>query len=225
MAVYRFRVTFEDQEDVYREIEIRANQNFEELHYAILQAIGFDTQHQASFYMSDDFWRKGQEITLNPVPQDDDDDDRPAWKKKQAPPKLMKQCKVAAMVEDPHQKIVYIYDPKANWVLYLELVKIVSEDAKASYPKCIKTVGAAPKQYKMVTPPPAAALDEDEDPGTQKETIFHSEEAYDEHEEDDMGTEGEEVAEVEEEGESEEGGEFGDGPEEFGGFEEGAEDR
>jgi hypothetical protein len=223
MAVYRFRVTFEDQEDVYREIEIRANQTFEDLHYVILQSVGFDTQHNASFYMSDDYWRKGQEITLNAPPSNDDDDDVPRLKRK-APPKLMKQSKLAAFIEDPHQKIVYIYDPKANWVLNIELVKIVTEDSKTSYPKCVKTVGPAPKQYKIVTPPPVVAEDDDEG-GSQKEAIFTEVETYETGEDDDEPLTVEEGEETEVEGEESSEGEegFDVGAEDFG--EEGSEDR
>jgi hypothetical protein len=224
MAIYRFRVTFEDQDDVYREIEIRANQTFEDLHYALLESIGFDSKHEASFYMSDDFWRKGQEITLNPKPVDDDDD-VPRLKRK-APAKTMKQSKLAAFIEDPHQKIVYVYDFKANWILYLELVRIGSEDPKISYPKCVKSAGAAPKQYKLVNPPPAAALEEDDEAAAPlKEAIFTEVEAYEEEGETDEifveeagGEEAEEAEEAEAEGEAEEeGGDmFGDAHE-FGG--------
>ena len=64
MAIYRFRVTYEDHEDVYRDIEIKSIQTFEDLHHAIQEAIGFDKSKPASFYMSDDYWRKDQEITL-----------------------------------------------------------------------------------------------------------------------------------------------------------------
>ncbi|MBL7888018.1 MAG: hypothetical protein JNL24_00605, partial [Bacteroidia bacterium] len=64
MAVYRFRVTFEDNEEVYREIEIKSTQNFEDFHNVIVQSIGFDNLHDASFYISDDYFRKGDEITL-----------------------------------------------------------------------------------------------------------------------------------------------------------------
>ena len=225
MAVYRFRVTFEDQDDVYREIEIRANQTFEDLHHALLQAINFDSKHEASFYMSDDFWRKGLEITLNPQPAEDDDD-VPLLKRK-PPAKLMKQSKLAAFIEDPHQKIVYIYDYKANWILYLELVKILTVDAKTSYPKCTKSVGPAPKQYKVVTPPAAAVIEEEDDHGAAlKEAMFQQEEAYDtEGEESDilLSEEGEEVAEEGEgEGEAEaeseeEGSDIFDDGQEFGG--------
>lgn len=220
MAVYRFRVTFEDQDDVYREVEIRANQTFEDLHYALLQAINFDTQHEASFFMSDDFWRKGQEITLNPKPVDEDED-VPRLKRK-APAKAMKQSKLAAFIEDPHQKIVYVYDFKANWILYLELVKILAEDAKTTYPRCIKSVGPAPKQYKVATPPPTAAIEEDDDGNAAlKEAIFHEEEAYDtESEEDEIfeTEEGEEESSEEEhEGEEEGSDMYGDGHEYGGG--------
>ena len=63
MAIYRFRVTFEDQDDVTRDIEIRSTQTFEDLHHGIHSAIGFDASKQASFYLSDDHWTKGQEFT------------------------------------------------------------------------------------------------------------------------------------------------------------------
>ncbi len=71
MSVYRFRVSFEDNEEIYREIEIKSLQNFEDFHTIILSSIGFDNKHQASFFISDDYWRKGDEITLKPVDDED----------------------------------------------------------------------------------------------------------------------------------------------------------
>ncbi len=49
MAVYRFKVSFEEHEDISREIEIRSDQTFEDLHNAIQQAVGFDASQPASF--------------------------------------------------------------------------------------------------------------------------------------------------------------------------------
>lgn len=145
MAIYRFKVTFEDNEDVYREIEIKSTQNFEDFHNIIIQSIGFDNTHDASFFISDDYWRKGEEVRL-----------RAAEGKRQ-----MNKCKIALLIDDPHQKFVYIYDPKAQWTFLAELLKIVPDDAKANYPKCVKTAGEAPKQYIVTNAPPA--VDEDED--------------------------------------------------------------
>ena len=60
--VYRFRVTYEEHEDVYRDIDIKPGQSFIEFHSAIQQAISFDNSKAASFYQSDDYWRKEEEI-------------------------------------------------------------------------------------------------------------------------------------------------------------------
>src|SRR3989338_4802620 len=149
MAIYRFKVTFEDNEDVYREIEIKSTQNFEDFHNIIVQCIGFDNMHDASFFISDDYWRKGEEVCL-----------RAADAMRQ-----MNKCKIALLIDDPHQKFVYIYDPKALWTFLIELLKIVPDDAKASYPKCAKSVGEAPKQHiasNVVPPVEEEDFDEDE---------------------------------------------------------------
>ncbi|TND09765.1 MAG: hypothetical protein FD123_889 [Bacteroidetes bacterium] len=211
MAVYRFRVTFEDAEDVYREIDIQGKQTFEDLHRAIQEAIGFDNTKDASFFMSDDFWHRGTEIALNEPSynEDDDEDDRNPKPK----PRRMSKCKVVEFIDDPHQKILYVFDPKAHWTFLIELVKIVNEDSKINYPKCTKTVGAAPKQYKVVIAPPVED-DEFDDLGDDepaKERVFQAEEEYDtDHVAGDVETEGtdeeSEVAAADGESEAEEEG-------------------
>src|SRR5574337_867135 len=125
MAVYRFRITFEDHDDIYREIEILGKQSYEEFHRAIQEAIGFDNSKDASFFMSDDLWRKGQEIALRP-PKNDDDDDYPVRGKKEI--KQMSKCRIADFIDDPHQRILYIFDPQAKWTLMIELTKILADD-------------------------------------------------------------------------------------------------
>ena len=149
-AVYRFRVTFEDYDDVYRDIEIRSNQTFEDLHNIIQKSINFDGAQLASFYMSDDNWSKGQEITLMDMTdpdeeQEDDDDGRP--KNKKPKPLPMKEAKLAAFILDPHQKIYYVFDFMAMWTFFIELIKIIPGPDKNAYPRIVKSVHEAPKQY------------------------------------------------------------------------------
>ena len=45
MAIYRFKVTFEDYDDISREIDVKANQTFEELHLAIHHATGYNPDY------------------------------------------------------------------------------------------------------------------------------------------------------------------------------------
>jgi hypothetical protein len=159
MAVYRFKITFEDNEEVYREIEIKSTQTFENFHDVIIQSISFDNQHNASFFISDDYWRKGEEIVLHHEAESKNN-------KKQegdVPKKLMNKCKMASLIDDPHQKFVYVYDLKTAWSFLVELLKIVPDDAKATYPRVAKSAGEAPKQYKPSNAAAAAVEDEDFD--------------------------------------------------------------
>lgn len=161
MANYRFRVTFEDHDEVSRDIEVRSTQTFEEFHYAIHNAIGFDGSKQASFYMSDDNWKKGKEIS-NKETNDDES----------GLISSMKKSRLCDFIADPHQKIYYIFDFSNPWTFQIELIKINREDEPgASYPRIIKTSGEAPKQYgaSTIAPPPLPEdfdgdidLDEDE---------------------------------------------------------------
>lgn len=136
MAVYKLRVTFEDYEDIYRDIEIKSSQTFFELHQVILQSVGFDSKHAASFFVSDEYWRKHDEITLL------EEDLEPGVK-------MMNKVKIASTVVQPNQRYIYLYDKQVLWSFMIELIKLVPEDIKAQYPRCIKTVGQAPKQYKQ----------------------------------------------------------------------------
>ena len=173
--IYRFRVTFEDYEEVYREIEIKSTQHFEDFHNAIMQCINFDNIHNASFFISDDYWRKGDEITLRPAGEEDNDDRK---RRNLAPKGLMNKCKMASLIDDPHQKFVYIYDPKTAWTFLIELLKIVPDDAKASYPKCAKSVGESPKQYNTTNGLPPVIddeeFDEEDEPQSDDEAYTHT---------------------------------------------------
>jgi hypothetical protein len=149
MAVYKFRVTFEDYDEVSRDIEIKPTQTFKDLHLIIQQSIKFDAAKPASFFMSTDNWTKGREISLEPKKNRDGSDVA-----------LMETSVLNKFIIDPHQKIYYIFDV---WTFYVELIKIVLDaDKKATFPRCVKTTGEAPPQYRKVILPAAAAEVEDE---------------------------------------------------------------
>jgi hypothetical protein len=142
MGVYRFKITFEDHEDISREIEIKSTQTFEDLHHAIQQAIGFDDLQPASFYMSNDHWIKGQEISLN---------QRPPHKGEHCI--LMKDALLSNWINDPHQKIYYVSDYDAMWTFHIELYRIFPHvDPAKTYPACVKMSGDAPKQRGTIIP-------------------------------------------------------------------------
>lgn len=193
--VYKFRVTFEDYDEVTRDIEIKSVQTFEDFHQTIQASIGFDGSKPASFYISNDHWMRGQEIASSK--KTDKDGNQAA---------LMKDSKLNNFIADPHQKIYYLSDYEANWGFFIELIKIVpSADMSKSYPVCVKTVGEAPKQYNVVSKP--VVVDEEFD-----EPILEEEEedVVEEENETEDGVEMDEIEGMSEEGEEEESGEEGE---------------
>jgi len=128
--VYRFRVTFEEYDDVIRDIEVKALQSFEDLHLAILASIGFDTKHDASFYHANEQWKRGQEFSTRPG----------------TGVKAMKGTRLTDSINDPHQRFGYMIHSHPAWEFYVELFKI-SKDEDKVYPSCVKSTGVAPKQY------------------------------------------------------------------------------
>jgi len=196
MAIYRFKVTFEESDELYRIIEIQSFQTFEDFHRCIQQAIGFDNSKPASFFMSDDYWRKGTEITLKESETD------PGFDPRLKPKRLMRKSKLADFIEDPHQKMLYLSDFEAQWNFTIELVRIIiDQHTPGTYPQCVKSSGTAPRQYKTVALPPPA---EDEEEEHHPEKIFHHEEGLDD--EEDEALPGEEGEEAETEGEESEAG-------------------
>ena len=155
MAVYRFKVIIEDNDDVYRDIDIKAAQTFEDLHLIIQEAFKFDNKHAASFFVSDDYWRKGLEITLR---KEDLELTPEEVRLKVEPKKLMSEAKIAKYIETPHQRFVYVFDEKAQWTFLIEMMKIANEEPRAKYPLIAKSVGNPPKQYKQLN------MIKDEDP-------------------------------------------------------------
>lgn len=146
MAVYKFKLFIEDNEDIYREIEILSGQTFDDFHNAIQDAYKFDKKHAASFFVSDDYWRKDQEITLR---EEDLPLDAEELKKNVSPKRLMSKTKIAKYIDSPRQRFMYVFDPAIKWSFCIELMKILPDNPKGTYPTCIKSVGNAPKQYKQ----------------------------------------------------------------------------
>ena len=62
--IYRIRIILDCDGEVFRDIEIRENSSFEDLHLSIINYFNFNGGEMASFYISDDSWKQGEEIML-----------------------------------------------------------------------------------------------------------------------------------------------------------------
>lgn len=135
MSIYKFRVLIEGEKQVFRDIEIKSDQNFEAFHQSILKAFGFDKEQMASFYLSDYDWNKGQEISLFDMSMSDEE-------------------KVLQMSDTPIKSIIncvgghllYTYDFLNMWNFFIELIEISVKEKEGEFPQVVYSQGTAPNQ-------------------------------------------------------------------------------
>ncbi len=137
MAILRFRVYWEDDDQTYRDIEIQGHMTFLDFHKAILSSYEFDGKHTASFYESNDKWAYGRELNSEVLVN-----------KKDAPALSMVKTPVSALVAKPDQKFIYVYDPAKKWTFLVELIGVSKEEtSRRVYPFLLRKEGIAPAQY------------------------------------------------------------------------------
>ncbi|MEY8869086.1 MULTISPECIES: IS1096 element passenger TnpR family protein [Flavobacteriaceae] len=134
--IYRFRIILDNdtEDDVFRDLEIREDDTLEDLHNIITQSFGFDGSEMASFYLSNDTWEQGEEISLfdmsdgvNPV-------------------KLMNTTLINDVVHEAQTKLIYVYDFLSMWTFFVELAEIVDEAEGFDYPNLMFVHGQIPDQ-------------------------------------------------------------------------------
>ncbi|MEO6844495.1 MAG: hypothetical protein ABI184_04930 [Ginsengibacter sp.] len=137
MAILKFRIYWEEDDSVYRDMVIKHTQSFLDLHHTILKCFEFDNKHHATFFRSNDNWQRGKEISLEKYD-----------KVYKAEPLIMTETLVGTEIREPNQKFIYVYDFHKNWTFQLELINVnKEEDGKLTYPSCIRSEGIAPSQY------------------------------------------------------------------------------
>jgi hypothetical protein len=177
MAIYRFKVSFEDYDDIERDIDIKSNQTFEDLHRAIHQSTGYNPELSSSFYVSNDQWKKSEEIAF-----------LPNQRKINNGVASMENSKLSNFIDDPHQKFYYTYNFDRPYDFHVELVKILLEEESGKiYPCVFRSLGEAPKMAGSIIIPPVAKAAISDDFDFLNELDFQPEDTEDLEEMTEMG--------------------------------------
>lgn len=133
--IYRFRAILDhdQKEDIFRDIEIRKTDTFEDLHNVLTQSFGFDGNEMASFYISNDQWEQGQEIALFDMGQNTD-------------VKMMNETIVEELINEYNNRLIYIYDFLNMWTFLIELGEIAEEAQGTDYPNLMFVCGQVPSE-------------------------------------------------------------------------------
>jgi len=143
MSGLKFRVLLDSdlKDEVFRDIVIAGESNFEVFYQAIMKSFEFEGDQMASFYVSNSEWDKGHEINLMDMSYDDDDLDTPA--------NIMSKAIVKDFINDSDQKFILVYDFMRMWIFLIELIEQVEESP--TEPKVVLSVGNAPKEQSKET--------------------------------------------------------------------------
>ncbi|MBQ4820253.1 hypothetical protein [Aquimarina sp. MMG016] len=130
--IYRFRVILDTEEDVFRDIEIEQDATLEQFHNVITQSFGFDGTEMASFYVSDEQWNQGEEISLFDMSDGSE------------PVRLMNETTLIDVVHEASPKLIYIYDFLSMWTFLVELAEIAEYENGMEYPNVMFIHGQIP---------------------------------------------------------------------------------
>lgn len=132
--IYKFRLISDENELFSRTIEISEDDTFLSFHKAILKACDFKDSEMASFFISNDDWDKGQELTLFDMGEDD------------TGTIPMQKAKLSDFLTDKESKVIYQFDFFSDRSLFCTLTDIIKKDAKKKYPVCSHSTGNPPLQ-------------------------------------------------------------------------------
>ncbi len=132
--VYRFRVILDAQDDVFRDIEILEDSTLEDFHNSIVNAFGFDGNEMAAFYISDDEWNQGEEISQFDLGEELDS------------VRLMNETTLDSVVSKNQRKLIYVYDFLSMWTFLIELADIAEVEDGRDYPNLMFVHGQIPTE-------------------------------------------------------------------------------
>jgi len=130
--IYRFRVILDTEEDVFRDLEIDQMSTLEEFHNCITQAFGFEGNEMASFYISNEQWDQGEEISLFDMSDGN------------SPVRLMNETRIEQVAHQKQTRMIYVYGFLSMWTFMVELAEIAVPEAGREYPNLMFAHGELP---------------------------------------------------------------------------------
>ncbi|SVC47892.1 uncharacterized protein METZ01_LOCUS300746, partial [marine metagenome] len=120
--IYRLRVILDNdtEDDIFRDIEINKKDALVEFHKSIITSFGFSNNEIASFYLSDNQWNQGEEISLFSFEDQDN--------------KLMSDVLINDVINNQNNKLIYVYDFLHMWTFLIELVEVAEGIKGIDYP-------------------------------------------------------------------------------------------
>jgi len=136
--VFKFKIISDKVENFALHVDADAKNTFFELHEAIQDECKYDPSEIVTFFLADEEWDKGLEITMFPNKSP-----------KQNSAVTMKNAILGDYLKQKEDKLIYIFDVINQKSLYIELNEIVMEN-KLNSPVVTFNKGLAPLQSSSI---------------------------------------------------------------------------
>lgn len=132
--IYKFRIVSDEVDSFRLEVMIDSDETFLRLRNVILESVGYSKDEIDSFFICDDEWARGQEITLMEMDTDSTEDFY-----------IMEDTALSEFVEDEGQKLLFTYDYINDRSFFMEMTEMIPGKS-LSEPYCSRKEGNAPVQ-------------------------------------------------------------------------------
>ncbi len=147
--LYRIKFISEEVDGFLREIKIDSDATFLDLSNAMLKSCDYSDDQMTSFYVCNEDWERGKQITREDTSDPDCEDEDPY---------LMATTPLADFIDDEGQRFEYVFDPFSERSFFLQVKEIISGESLEEA-EIIRSKGDAPVQvipFELDTPAPKA---------------------------------------------------------------------
>ena len=134
--IYLIKFSCDEVDDFRRVYEADSEATFLELHQAILKSAGYPNDQMTSFFMCNDRWEKGQEVTLVEMGSNFEYDNM-----------IMESTRLSDLLEENGQRILYVFDPMSERCFFGRVAEILP--GMRSGVACVESEGIAPLQIQQ----------------------------------------------------------------------------
>lgn len=128
--IFQFKISLKDAPlPIWRRVEIASQNNFEDLHEAIQQFMGWYNCHLWQFEKGNSYCLVDSQESLSEYGDD-----------------LAVNVRLDSFFKKPKDKITYLYDMGDGWEHDVVLEKILEAEAGVKYPRCTKGKSACPPE-------------------------------------------------------------------------------
>ncbi len=138
--IYKLTFSCEEGDTNFRRVfEAEPDATFLDLHKAILESVGYPDDQMTSFYMCNEDWEKGQEVTLVEMDNNFEYDNM-----------VMNETRLSDLLEEQGQRMIYVFDPMFERYFFGSLKEILPGSTNGVH--CVESKGKAPAQLKSEDP-------------------------------------------------------------------------